>query len=134
MFEGLEAVQESEETNMLDYPAVQDFAIRMGYPETAPWVREHRCEHSEGIFRGFATTKQGQPSPTYIDWTNTRSRGLSALSGWHDPLHLVQLEKPAPILGMGYLYPPRVSLPQPQQHLGAELAADPPVRYDTPWW
>ena len=42
MFEGLEVVQESEETNMLDYQAVQDIAIRMGYPETAMWVREHR--------------------------------------------------------------------------------------------
>jgi hypothetical protein len=114
VFEGLEAVQESEETNMLDYSAVQDFAIRMGYPETALWVREHRCDHSEGTFRGFATTKQGQPSPTYIDWTNTRSRGLSALSGWHDPLHLVQLERPAPTLRTGLPIStelPRFSLP-----------------------
>jgi hypothetical protein len=57
VFEALELVQESEETNMLDYPAVQNIAIRMGYPETALWVREHRSEYSEGIFRGFVTTE-----------------------------------------------------------------------------
>jgi hypothetical protein len=44
VFEGLEVAQESEETNMLDYQAVQDRAMRMGYPETALWVREHRHE------------------------------------------------------------------------------------------
>ena len=63
MFEGLEAVQESEETNMLDYPAVQDIAIRMGYPETALWVREHQREHSEGTFRGSRPPSRGSPPP-----------------------------------------------------------------------
>ena len=53
MFEGLEVVQESEETNMQDHQAVQDIAIRMGYPETAQWVHEHQHEYSEGLFRGF---------------------------------------------------------------------------------
>ena len=57
MFEGLEVVQESEKTNMLDHQAVQDIAIRRGYPETALWVREHRREYSEGIFRGFVTAE-----------------------------------------------------------------------------
>jgi uncharacterized protein DUF5049 len=57
VFEGLEVVQESEETNMLDHQAVQDIAIRMGYPETALWVREHRHEYCEGIFRGFLSTE-----------------------------------------------------------------------------
>ncbi len=57
MFEGLEAVQESEETNMLDYQAVQDIATRMGYPETALWVREHRHEYAEGMFRGFVAAE-----------------------------------------------------------------------------
>ena len=52
MFEGLEIVQESEETNMLDYQAVQDIAIRMGYPETALWVREHRHEYCGVYFAG----------------------------------------------------------------------------------
>jgi transposase-like protein len=57
VFEGLEAVQESEETNMLNYRAVQDIATRMGYPETTLWVREHRHEYSEGIFRGFVAAE-----------------------------------------------------------------------------
>ena len=57
MFEVLEVVQESEETNMLDYQAMQDIAIRMSYPETALWVREHQHEYSEGLFRGFVATE-----------------------------------------------------------------------------
>ena len=57
MSEGLEVVQESEETNMLDYRAVQDIATRVGYPETAQWVREHQHLYSEGIFRGFLSTE-----------------------------------------------------------------------------
>ena len=57
MFEGLEVVQESEETNMLDYRAVQDIATRMGYPETAQWVHEHQYEYSEGLFRGFVAAE-----------------------------------------------------------------------------
>ena len=55
MFEGLEVVQESEETNMQDHQAVEVVAIRMGYPQTALWVREHQHEYSEGLFRGFVT-------------------------------------------------------------------------------
>ncbi len=57
VFEGLGAVQESGQTNMLDYQAVQDIATRMGYPETAQWVREHQHLYSEGIFRGFVSTE-----------------------------------------------------------------------------
>jgi hypothetical protein len=57
VFEGLGAVQESGQTNMLDYQAVRAVAIRMGYPEAALWVREHQHEYSEGIFRGFVTTE-----------------------------------------------------------------------------
>jgi hypothetical protein len=57
VFEGLGAVQESGQTNMLDYQAVRAVATRMGYPEAALWVREHQHEYSEGIFRGFVTTE-----------------------------------------------------------------------------
>ena len=42
VFDGLETVQESRETSMLDHQAVQDIADRLSYPETASWVREHR--------------------------------------------------------------------------------------------
>lgn len=42
---------------MLDYQTVQEIAARIGYPKTALWVREHRHEYSEGIFRGFVAAE-----------------------------------------------------------------------------
>ena len=57
VFEGLEAVQQSGQTSMLDHQAVQVIATRMGYPEAALWVREHRDEYSEGLFRGFVAAQ-----------------------------------------------------------------------------
>jgi hypothetical protein len=57
VFDGLETVQEVGETNMQDNQAVQDIAIRMGYPETAQWVHEHPQEYSEGLFRGFVAAE-----------------------------------------------------------------------------
>ena len=53
VFDGLESVQESRETSMLDRQAVQDIAIRLGHPETASWVRENRQAYLEGVSRGF---------------------------------------------------------------------------------
>ena len=57
MFEGLEAVQESGEINMLDHQGVRSIATRLGYPEAALWVNEHRHEYSEGVFRGFVAAE-----------------------------------------------------------------------------
>jgi hypothetical protein len=54
VFDGLESVQESGETMMQDHQAVEDIAVRLGYPETAQWVHEHQTEYIEGLFRGFA--------------------------------------------------------------------------------
>lgn len=53
MFDGLETVQESGETSMMDHQAVQEIAARLGYPETALWVQAHQHEYLEGVFRGF---------------------------------------------------------------------------------
>jgi hypothetical protein len=53
VFDGLETVQESRETNMQDHQAVQQIAARLGYTETALWVQEHQQEYLEGLFRGF---------------------------------------------------------------------------------
>ena len=53
VLDGLETVQESRETSMLDHQAVQEIAARLGYPETAFWVREHRQAYLEGVSRGF---------------------------------------------------------------------------------
>lgn len=57
VFDGLETVQESRETSMLDHQAVQDIADRLGYPETASWVRENRQAYLEGVSRGFVVAK-----------------------------------------------------------------------------
>ena len=57
ILDGLETVQESRETSMLDHQAVQEIAERLGYPETALWVREHRHEYLEGVSRGFAVAE-----------------------------------------------------------------------------
>ncbi len=42
---------------MVDHRAVQEIADRLGYPETALWVREHQHEYLEGIFRGFVAAE-----------------------------------------------------------------------------
>ena len=57
MLEGLEAVRESGQTDMLDYEAVRTITASMGYPETMLWIDEHRREYTEGIFRGFVAAK-----------------------------------------------------------------------------
>ncbi len=53
VFDGLETVQETRAASMLDHRAVQEIAERLGYPETALWVREHQQEYLEGVSRGF---------------------------------------------------------------------------------
>jgi len=57
VFDGLETVQESGETNMQDHQAVEVIAARLGYPETAQWIHEHPHEYSEGLFRGFVAAE-----------------------------------------------------------------------------
>jgi hypothetical protein len=58
VFDGLETVQESRETSMLDHhQAVQDIADRLDYPETASWVRENRQAYLEGVSRGFVVAE-----------------------------------------------------------------------------
>ena len=63
MFEGLEAVQESEETNMLDYPAVQDFAIRMGYPTPHCGCASTGVTTPRVHFAGSRPPSRGSPPP-----------------------------------------------------------------------
>ena len=58
VFDGLETVEESRETSMLDHEAVQEIAERLGYPETALWVREHQHEYLEGVSRGFVVAEE----------------------------------------------------------------------------
>ncbi len=42
VFDGLEIIQVSGETNMQDYHAVEVIAARLGYPKTAQWIHEHK--------------------------------------------------------------------------------------------
>jgi hypothetical protein len=58
VFDGLETIQRTRETSMLDYQAVQDLALRLGYPETAFWVREHQQAYLEGVSRGFVAVEE----------------------------------------------------------------------------
>ena len=53
MFEGLGAVQESGQTNMLDYQAVRSIATRIGYPEAALWVMSTGTNTPRAYFAGL---------------------------------------------------------------------------------
>ena len=57
VFDGLETVQETKETSMLEHEAVRMIAARLGYPETTMWVREHQHEYLEGVSRGFVVAE-----------------------------------------------------------------------------
>ncbi|ALS28847.1 DUF5049 domain-containing protein [Paenibacillus sp. JMULE4] len=53
VLEGLEAVRRLGAVNMLDRPGVIHWADKLGYPETAQWIRENPKKYSEGVFTGF---------------------------------------------------------------------------------
>ncbi len=57
VFDGLETIQETREASMLDHRTVQEIADRLGYSETALWVREHQHEYLEGVSRGFVVAE-----------------------------------------------------------------------------
>jgi Domain of unknown function (DUF5049) len=50
VLEGLEAMRESGQTNMMDYLTVQITVSRMGYSETVQWLKEHKREYIEDIY------------------------------------------------------------------------------------
>jgi len=53
VWEGLEAVRRLGAVNMLDRPGVVHWADKLGYLETARWVRENPKCYAEGVFAGF---------------------------------------------------------------------------------
>lgn len=53
VYEGLETVRESGETNMFDYNSVIAIASREGYVDTVVWLMEHKNEYIQGVFQGF---------------------------------------------------------------------------------
>jgi hypothetical protein len=57
VFVGLETVQGLHRASMEDHQAVREIAARIGYPETAIWIEEHRQEYFEGLFKGFAAAE-----------------------------------------------------------------------------
>jgi len=58
---GIEAVRQSGLTNMLDRPVVAKLAEAFGFDEAAVWIRAHREEYANGLFRGFVA-KPGEDS------------------------------------------------------------------------
>ena len=57
VFDGLETVRESGETDLQDSKKVQALAARLGYPEVGTWIEHHPHEYQEGIFRGFVLSE-----------------------------------------------------------------------------
>lgn len=53
VFDGLEEVRQSGETNMLDRVSVAEVADWLELPVTARWVRANPRVYAEGVFRGF---------------------------------------------------------------------------------
>jgi len=49
----IEAVRDSEATNLLDRQRVIEIARAFGCDEAADWIEAHRSAYAEGIFRGF---------------------------------------------------------------------------------
>ncbi|MHB9106898.1 MAG: DUF5049 domain-containing protein [Armatimonadota bacterium] len=52
VYDGLEAIRRSGLSNMLDRPRVIEIAELWGDDATAAWVRTHRAEYAQLIFRG----------------------------------------------------------------------------------
>jgi len=58
IFEGLEYVRASGETNMMDRNAVIKIAMREGYYEAANYVMENKDEYFHGFMHGFAPVEE----------------------------------------------------------------------------
>jgi hypothetical protein len=86
VFEGLGAVQELGQTNMLDYDAVCSIATRMGYSEAALWVAEHhpgagekhRSHHRKQKYRLTA-----HPDITPLSWRGERRKEASRPNSYY---------------------------------------------------
>lgn len=63
---GIEEVQRSGLTNLLDRPVVADLADMMGHPVAAEWIRANKSLYAEGIFRGFRVVP-----PSTFNWEAT---------------------------------------------------------------
>jgi hypothetical protein len=62
VWQGIDAVRLSGQTNMLDRPVVARLAGKLGWSDAARWIAEHPKEYAEGVFRGFVVDPQGGKS------------------------------------------------------------------------
>jgi hypothetical protein len=53
VLDGIEAVRATGDTDMLDWPVVAEISERLGFPDTARWVRENSRTYARGVFKGF---------------------------------------------------------------------------------
>lgn len=60
IIDGIMAVRETGEVNMLDRRGVQYVADQLGLYAVVVYLEDHPREYAEGIFRGFA---QATPDP-----------------------------------------------------------------------
>jgi Domain of unknown function (DUF5049) len=49
---GIEAIRATGETDMLDWPAVAEIADRLGFSDTARWVRGNPRAYARGVLKG----------------------------------------------------------------------------------
>ncbi|WP_051328133.1 recombinase family protein [Desulfatirhabdium butyrativorans] len=59
VWQGIDAVRLSGQTNMLDRPVVARLAGELGWSDAARWIEEHPKGYAEGVFRGFVVDPQG---------------------------------------------------------------------------
>ena len=61
VFEGIEAVRCSGETNMINRPMVARLAFDKGFYAAAIWLEEHHDEYAHAVFNGFKVIEDEPP-------------------------------------------------------------------------
>jgi hypothetical protein len=58
VLDGITAVRDSGDTNMLARDEVARLCSKMGFHEAAFWVTSHKSEYSHGVFQGFQVAEE----------------------------------------------------------------------------
>lgn len=53
VYEGLEDIRQSGETNMMDRKRVQSLANERGHYSLVTWLEDNRSRYAEGVFKGY---------------------------------------------------------------------------------
>jgi len=53
VLDGIRAVQQSGQSNMLDRAAVERIADALGFHAAVLWLHDHPSEYARGVFHGF---------------------------------------------------------------------------------